>query len=86
MIGLSSSQELRGKVQLRCNRWISRGGRLVLIKLVLKSIPIYWASTAYIPRGILNKIQKKFFSFLWIASKQVEGIPLVKWTTMSNLK
>ena len=25
------------------------------------------------------KIRKKYFSFLWTISKQVEGIPLVKW-------
>ena len=55
---------------------------MVLIKAVLQSIPVYWASIAYIPKGILTKIRKKCFAFLWTASKQNNGIPLVKWTNI----
>lgn len=25
-----------------CNRWLSLGGRFILIKLVLERIPVYW--------------------------------------------
>ena len=54
-----------------------------MIKAVLQSIPVYWASIAYIPKGILTKIRKTCFSFLWTTSKQNEGIPLTKWTNIS---
>ena len=55
----------------------------MLLKVVLKSILFYWESIAYIPKGILTKIRKKCFSFLWMARKQAEGIPLVKWRVIS---
>ena len=35
-------------LSLWCNKWISRGGKLVMMKSVLESIPVYWDSTAYI--------------------------------------
>ena len=51
------------KVEARVSSWenkfLSRGGRLVLIKAFLQSIPVFWASIAYIPKGILTKIRKK---------------------------
>ena len=65
------------------NRFLSRGGRVVLIKVVLQNIAVYWDSIVYIPKGILTKIKKKCFSFLWTASKQSEGIPLEKWTNIA---
>jgi hypothetical protein len=37
-----------------CNRWLSQGGRLVLVKYVLESILIYWLSIAHVPKGILD--------------------------------
>ena len=65
---------------------MSKGGRLILLKSVLQSILVYWASIAYIPKGILTKIRKLCFSFLWITSKHIEGIPLVKWKTLARPK
>ena len=59
---------------------------MVLIKAMLQSIPVYWASIAYIPKGILTKIRKKCFTFLWIANKQNNGIPLVKWINIAQPK
>ena len=40
----------------------------------------------YIPKGILSKIRKLCFSFLWTASKKTEGIALVKWKTLDKPK
>jgi hypothetical protein len=43
--GISNWKWLLSKVEKSvtfwCNRWISQGGRLVLIKLVIEAIPIY---------------------------------------------
>ena len=61
------------KVEARVSSWekrfLSRGGGLVLVKVVLQSIPVYWASIAYIPKGIITKIWKACFTFLWTTSK-----------------
>jgi hypothetical protein len=35
---------------------------------------------------ILERIQRKCSSFLWLGSKEKEGIPLVKWTRITNKK
>jgi hypothetical protein len=46
--------------RLKCwsHRWLSRVGRLVLVKEFLEAIPIYWMSLAWIPKGILEKMRK----------------------------
>ena len=57
------------KVEVRISVWtnklLSRGGRLVLIKSVLEGIPVYWNSIAVIPKGILDKIHRLSFKYLW---------------------
>ena len=41
------------------HRWMSRVGRLILIKSVLQSIPVYWMSLLWILKRILEKITVK---------------------------
>jgi len=48
-----------------CNKWLSRGGRLVLVKSMLEAIPIYCHTLANIPKGILENIRKYCFNFMW---------------------
>jgi hypothetical protein len=73
-------------ISLWVNRWLSRGDILVLLKSVLQSILVYWTSIAKVPKGILTKIQKKCFQFLWSGSRNRDGIPLVKWTNLAKIK
>jgi hypothetical protein len=51
---------LIGKLEKRLKvwsfRWISREGRLTLVKSVLEAIPVYWMSLAWIPKGVLEKV------------------------------
>ena len=49
---------------LWCNKWLSRGGHLILVKIVLESIPVYCASLAYVASGILDHLRKLYFSFI----------------------
>ena len=72
-------KKIASRIAMWKNCFLSRGGRLVLLKVVLQSIPVYRASISYIPKGILAKIRKNFLYFLWTASSKKEGIPLVKW-------
>eukprot|EP00253_Pinus_taeda_P020431 PITA_20431 len=50
-------------------KWLSRAGRLVLIKSVLMVVPVYWASLTWVPKGILTSIDKLCSRFLWAGSK-----------------
>jgi len=43
------------------HRWLSRVGRLLLIKAVLEAILVYLMSLAWIPKGILEKLRKMCF-------------------------
>jgi hypothetical protein len=59
---------------------------LVLIKSLLEAIPIYWQTLAHIPKGILEKIRKFCFNFLWQGSNDYKGNHLVKWQRIATLK
>eukprot|EP01018_Ginkgo_biloba_P032610 Gb_14068 [translate_table: standard] len=56
---------IKQRISFWCNRWLSRGGRLILIKSLLETIPVFWHTMAYIPKGILEKIRKCCFNYLW---------------------
>ena len=63
-------KKINNRVSMWTNIFFSRGEHLVLLKAVLQSIPVYSASTYYIPKGILTRIRKKCLSFLWDASEK----------------
>ena len=56
------------------NRLLSLGGRLVLIRSVLSSIPVYWMALIPIPYSILDNLRKLIFSFLWASSTKKRKI------------
>ena len=64
---LSSWQPMIDRIQSRLNNWkgtcISRAGRVILIKAVLHSLPIYYLSLFKLPTKVaqeINKIQRRF--------------------------
>jgi hypothetical protein len=66
--------------------WLSRRGRLKLVKLVLEAIHIYSYTFPSILVRLLEKIIRKCFKFLWTCKKKKKGIPLVKWKELENPK
>jgi hypothetical protein len=68
------------------HRWLTLGGRVTLVKVVLESIPVYWLSLAKIPKSLLNKIRRRMFSFLWTGKKVKEGMHLVSWKKIAKPK
>ena len=67
------------------NRILSIGGRLVLIRSVLSSIPIFWLSLVPIPASILDKLRKLIFSFLWGSSSKNKKFHLADWQLLARL-
>jgi hypothetical protein len=51
-------------------RWLSLGGRLILVKDVLQSIHVYWFSLAKVPTSIIHKIQQLMAICLWRGEKK----------------
>jgi hypothetical protein len=69
-----------------CHRWLSLGGKFILVKSFLESIHVYCISMAKIPKGILDRIQRRMFSFLWTGKKEKESIHLVNWNRIAKPK
>jgi hypothetical protein len=44
-----------------CNRCLTLGGRYILIKAVLESLPVYWMALAHIPLSVIKKIRSVDF-------------------------
>lgn len=78
------------KVEERIIIWVyhllSRGGHLIFIKSIIESILIFWLTIVQIPKGILNKIMKFNYRYLWVGNLSLEGIPLVKWYLITKPK
>jgi len=57
------------KIGKRLDGWkrslMYKGGRLVLIHLVLESLPIYYLSLFKIPVRVASRIEKLMRDFLW---------------------
>ena len=68
------------------HKWLSRAGRLVLIKYVLLSIHVYWISLAWVPIGILNKIRSICSKFLWSGKEDKQILPWVVWDNIEKPK
>ena len=63
---------------------MSKGGKLILKKYVLDAIPVY-SMNFWIPMGVIEKIKKIFFNFLW-ASNDLSGLPWTSWRYLANPK
>jgi hypothetical protein len=74
------------RIGLWCHRWLSLGGRFVLLKSVLESLPVYWLAVAIIPTFVLNRIRQLMFNFLWSGSGAREHIHLCKWEIIAKPK
>jgi exonuclease III len=68
-----------------CNKHLSLGGRYILIKAVLESLPVYWMALTKFPATVLSSIRKLIFSFLWTGSK-LTGYHLCNWEVISKPK
>eukprot|EP00253_Pinus_taeda_P016010 PITA_16010 len=67
-------------------KWLSRAGRLILIKSVLLAIPVYWAALTWVPKGVLEKIRRLCNRFLWAGSKESSVLPWVAWEKVARPK
>lgn len=61
------------------SKWLTYAGRLVKIKAILCSIPIFWMSVLWFPSNFIAQLQKIFRNFLWHGSSDQKKIHLVNW-------
>jgi len=61
------------------NKFLSFGGRLILLKYVLSSLPVYFLSFFKAPAGIISLIESIFKRFFWGGSEDSKKIAWIKW-------
>jgi hypothetical protein len=66
------------------HRFLSIGGRFVLIKAVLESLPVFWMAIAHIPASVLNSLRQISFSFLWAGCNKTRCFHLSNWQELSK--
>ncbi|KAK3200454.1 hypothetical protein Dsin_023869 [Dipteronia sinensis] len=65
---------------------MSKGGRLVMIKSVLASLPKYLLSVFSIPTGVASKIEKLQRDFFWGDSVAKRKIHSIDWVSICKSK
>ncbi|GKD74216.1 hypothetical protein Tco_1332498 [Tanacetum coccineum] len=74
------------KVQNRIGDWknksLSFAGRLKLVKSVLSSIHLYWASVFVLPNRIIQDLEQLMRAFLWCQGEMKKGKAKVAWESI----
>ncbi|KAL2235741.1 UNVERIFIED_CONTAM: hypothetical protein Sindi_1306300 [Sesamum indicum] len=81
-LSISDCQPLISKIDARITGWegisLSYTGRVQIIKTVLSTLSLYWASAFILPKKVINEIQKRLRNFLWKGTKS-SGYAKVAW-------
>ena len=59
--------------------YLSKGGRLTLLKSTLSSFPTYYLSLFTIPKAVTTRLERIQRNFLWGSSVECFKYPLVAW-------
>jgi hypothetical protein len=77
---------LRKRLGVWGNKYVSLGGRIVLLNSVLNAIPIFYLSFLKISIAVWKKVRKLQREFLWGGKNGVKKINWVKWETICKPK
>ncbi|KAL2224544.1 UNVERIFIED_CONTAM: hypothetical protein Sindi_3022100 [Sesamum indicum] len=82
LLTIADCHPLLQKIDKRIAGWegttISYAGRVQIIKSVLISLSLYWASAFIIPKKVINEIEKRLRAFLWKGTTN-SGYAKVAW-------
>jgi hypothetical protein len=67
-----------------CNKWLSLGGRFILVKSVLESLVVYWMTLERIPNKIIIMLRRLSFNFLWNDHAGKRRFHLCSWQSLSR--
>ncbi|GJS24789.1 hypothetical protein Tco_0453421 [Tanacetum coccineum] len=83
-------KELVDRIRSRINDWknksLSAAGRLQLVRSVLGSMHVYWASVFILPSRILLDIEQLMRGFLWCHGEMKKGRAKFAWEVVYLLK
>ncbi|XP_071929043.1 uncharacterized protein [Coffea arabica] len=75
-------QSILGRIISLKSRMLSFGGKIVLIKHVLASMPVHLMSAAVIPSKVFRTIEKAFSTFIWSSSPEESKFHWIRWSHM----
>ena len=64
------------------HRYLSKGVRLILVKVVLEAILVYWMNTQ-IPLGVIDIIRKLYNRFMWSSSLDNKGMAWISFKALA---
>jgi hypothetical protein len=64
--------------------FLSRGGRLTLIRAVLEGIPIYYLSLFKMPIGVAKSLERLMRNFLWEGLEEGRKDHLIRWELVAR--
>ncbi|GKV27402.1 hypothetical protein SLEP1_g36575 [Rubroshorea leprosula] len=65
---------------------LSLGGRITLVNSVLSSLLVFFMSFFFVPKGVINELEKIRRDFLWGKKEGGGGISWVKWDSVCKPK
>lgn len=81
-------QFLITKVSAKLTSWkgklMSQAGRVVMIKSVLQSLPVYYMATAALPKGVIDKIEALIRGFFWGKPEGTRYLAYVAWAKIQT--
>jgi ribonuclease HI/exonuclease III len=77
--------KIKSKISAWGGYWLTKGGKVILIKSLLSALPIYQAAFLLAPRNVTEQISKLLRDFLWQGGKGNEKkMHLVSWEVVKN--
>jgi hypothetical protein len=73
---------LRKRLGMWGNKFVSLGGRIVLLNAVLNAIPVFYLSYLKIPIQVWKKVRRIQREFLWGGRRGSKKINWIKWETV----
>ena len=73
-------ERFRKRLAMWKRQYISKGGRLTLIRSTLSSLPVYFMSLFLLPRKVRMRLEKIQRDFLWGGGALEQRPHLVRWT------
>ena len=78
----SIEERFRRRLSSWTRQYISKGGRLTLIRSTLSSLPIYFLSLFRMPKLVCSRLEKIQRDFLWGGGNLERKAHLVNWKTV----
>jgi len=79
---------VRDRLQKRLNTWsakfLSKGGKEVLIKFMAQALPTYVMSCFLLPKAIRSKLSSTIANFWWKSNENSNSIHWIAWDTLCN--